>query len=325
LACEGEVEWTAAVERLRGAYADGPLEGCLYEGRRFAAWCAARGERAFPAAPESVAAIVEHYFQTCTVKTVETRLWHLRRIHRALGTPDPTRSEVVRLAFRRGARAFGTRRYPSKSRQATPVNAAMRDRLLACCPETLIGLRDKAILWLGYDTLCRQGELIALRVEDIECLADGTSRILLPASKCDPFGRGEHVYLTAEGLRHVLAWLQAASIVQGPILRSVHPRARRNRKGMVVDLVKLRLRKLAARAGLSAEQVRGLSGHSLRVGAAHDLAAAGRTLPEIMRAGRWRSLQSVALYVRDAPINVWAIRPDAAVREERAAMPGCAL
>jgi hypothetical protein len=42
----------------------------------------------------------------------------------------------------------------------------------------------------------------------------------------------------------------------------------------------------------------------------------GRTLPQIMRAGRWRNLDSVALYLREAPIHIWATQADGAPPDE---------
>ena len=47
------------------------------------------------------------------------------------------------------------------------------------------------------------------------------------------------------------------------------------------------------------------SGHSMRVGAAQDLMAAGRSLLQIMSAGGWTSVNVVGRYVRDADVNVW--------------------
>jgi hypothetical protein len=69
--------------------------------------------------------------------------------------------------------------------------------------------------------------------------------------------------------------------------------------------VNQRLREVAELAGVDPAVVRRLTGHSMRVGAAQDMAAAGRTLLDIMRAGRWRGLDAVVLYVRDAPVDAW--------------------
>ena len=48
------------------------------------------------------------------------------------------------------------------------------------------------------------------------------------------------------------------------------------------------------------------SGHSLRIGAAQDLLIKGYDTLAIMRAGGWRSLDSVNGYLKFAEHNVWA-------------------
>ena len=53
---------------------------------------------------------------------------------------------------------------------------------------------------------------------------------------------------------------------------------------------------MARRAGLEAEVVDRLSGHSTRVGAAQDMIACGIELPAILQAGRWKSTAMVNRY-----------------------------
>ena len=53
---------------------------------------------------------------------------------------------------------------------------------------------------------------------------------------------------------------------------------------------------MAERAGLSAQVVRWISGHSPRVGAAQDMIASGIGIPAIMQAGRWKSASMVQRY-----------------------------
>jgi integrase len=295
-----------ALEALAGAYAERTVRECAYEFRRIRGWCEARGHGFFPLSPEAAGELVDFYFESSAVSTVEGRLWMIRLAHAALDLPDPTRSEAVKLAFRRGARMFGSRRRRARSRQATPINAELMARLEDACGADLIGLRDRAMLSLGYDTLCRQGELVALQVQDIEVLEDGSARILVRCSKADPFGRGEYVYLTVRGLAHLEAWLERADLVEGPILRGVYFGERVGRGALHTRTLITRLRALAEAAGLPPADARSLGGHSMRVGAAQDLAIRGATLSQIMRAGRWRSLESVAHYIREAPINVWS-------------------
>ena len=55
-------------------------------------------------------------------------------------------------------------------------------------------------------------------------------------------------------------------------------------------------KEIARRAGLPAELVDCLSGHSMRVGSAQDMIAAGIELQTILQAGRWKSPAMVNCY-----------------------------
>jgi integrase len=300
------LHWRQGLERLRGAYADVSLLDCEKAFRLFEAWCRRRGRCALPASAETVAMAVEHFFTRYAPGTVRLRLAYIRWVHRALELPDPTRHETVRLAYRRGERRHhrGLRR--ASSRQATPINGALVERLAAACPDTMLGRRDRALLRLGYDTLCRSSELVALRAEDLSPLAGGGARIRVRRSKTDPYGTGDYVYLSAAGFAEVRAWLDAADIRNGLILRSIWWEAHVGKKGIQARHVQVRLKVMGRRAGLTDEALKGVGGHSLRVGAAQDLAVAGAPIAQIMRAGRWRSFQSVSLYIKHAPVNIWA-------------------
>ena len=61
----------------------------------------------------------------------------------------------------------------------------------------------------------------------------------------------------------------------------------------------------AARAGLDPADVAKVSGHSLRVGAAQQLAMNGVQLLPIMRAGGRRRTNIVARHIENVDVNVW--------------------
>jgi integrase len=65
----------------------------------------------------------------------------------------------------------------------------------------------------------------------------------------------------------------------------------------IANLVKA----VAERAGLDPEKV--FSGHSLRSGFATTAAVKGKTLPKIMRQGRWKDQRTAMMYIR--PATVW--------------------
>lgn len=288
-----------AIAMLEGAYAEKTIRESVACFRLFARWCALHDRCPFPASSETMAAYVSMVFERYATRTVDSHVSMIRRAHRAAGHPDPTQAREVWLAYRRGVRSHGR-----PARQAHPLSAALRDRLLEACPSTLLGLRDRAMISLGYDTLCRRSELVALRVEDLRPMPGGGASIPIRRSKTRPFGDGRPAYVSPRALEEVNAWLAAAGVASGPILRRVrftvagpgelHPRT-----------VNQRLAALASLASLDPAIAKRLTSHSMRVGAAQDLAADGRGLLEIMRAGRWRGLNAVALYVRDAPVDVW--------------------
>ena len=65
------------------------------------------------------------------------------------------------------------------------------------------------------------------------------------------------------------------------------------------------VKETAERAGLPKNIVTQFSGHSFRVGAAQDLLRAGYDGIAIMRAGGWKSSQTVLRYLQEAEHNVW--------------------
>ena len=74
-------------------------------------------------------------------------------------------------------------------KQALGLKRELLERLMAACGTDLLGLRDRALLALGYATLCRRAELVAIRVEDFGKVDnEGCVSVRVRRSKSDPFG-----------------------------------------------------------------------------------------------------------------------------------------
>lgn len=293
-------DWNAALERLRGAYADATLKEYRTDFGIFVAWCRVAGFEPLPASAAALAAFVADDFERCTYRTVKRKLVSIRRVHQLLRLSDETGDVEVTLELRRGLRDRNKR-----PKQALGLSAKLRDALIAACPPTLKGLRDRALIAVGYDTLCRRSELCALQVEDVFHLPNGTGKVLIRRAKNDQLGEGRFAYISAGGRIQLEAWLDAANLTQGPIFRPTYKVAV-GKRAMHPRAVNRVLRDTAVLAGLEDEVAGRLSGHSMRVGAAQDLAAAGKSVLQIMRAGRWTHLESVERYVSKADVNVWA-------------------
>jgi integrase len=214
------------------------------------------------------------------------------RVHRLMEHPNPASADAVSLALRRMLRAHGRRQ-----KQAAGLDAVLRDRLLAVCSSDLRGLRDRALVAVGYDTLCRRSELVALHAEDIESKADGDRSILIRRSKTDQAGEGRLGYLSVGAMQMVRRWVDAAAILSGPLFRAVQGTTAVQR-GLHPYAVTRTLKELARRPGVDVETTKKLSGHSMRVGAALDMVENGIDLVPIMHAGGWKSPAMVLRYTQ---------------------------
>jgi integrase/recombinase XerD len=180
----------------------------------------------------------------------------------------------------------------------------MRKEMIAASATDLRGLRDRAMIAVGYDTLCRRAELVALRAEDVKRRPAGGANILVRRAKNDPSGNGRLAALSADAVRSLEAWLAAADIDRGPIFRPIY-RDRVLSRGLHACVVSRIVKARAAAANIAPAVVAGLSGHSMRIGCAQDLNLAGHDLLTIMRAGGWRSADIVARYIENVDLRIW--------------------
>ena len=257
---------------------------------RFAAWCAERGFRPLPARAATVAAYIEEAAADRAPGTVRRYLSSIASAHRAAGEANPAARAAVQGALKRVCRRNGCRQT-----QALGLTWTLRRRLIEAAGDRTIDARNRAMLAVAYDAMLRRSELVALQVDDLLTDRGGCASLLVRRAKTDPEGGGAMLYLHRDTVRLVRAWLDASGIRAGPLFRSV----RRNGTlgGALPESQVPRIYKaMAERAGLKAEVVDRIAGHSPRVGAAQDMIASGIGVPAIMQAGRWRSASMVQRY-----------------------------
>ena len=228
------------------------------------------------------------------------RLYAIRKVHRLLRLPDPTWDEDIAIALRRARRAKLNR-----PKQAKGMTWEYLERCLAAQPDNPWGLRNRAMLSLGYDLLTRRSELVALRSDDIELKGDGTLRAIIRRSKADPFGMGRIAFGSKRSGALVGEWLAWRGDQIEPLFCGIY-RGKPINRPLGTTKVKLIIKEAVAAAGLQPEEVAAFSGHSLRVGAAQDLLCAGYDAAAIMRAGGWKSINVLGRYLELAEHNVWA-------------------
>lgn len=291
--------WIKAIDRLDRAYSEHSLRSYRSGFGRFASWCRGKRVPALPASPNTVAKFVDAHAEDLSPNTIRHRLSTIATVHRLCGLGDPTKDPDVELAWRRARRAK-----PSRPRQALGLTADLRDQLLDCCSDDLIGLRDRVLVSVGFDTLCRRGELVSIAIPDLTQREDGRYSILVRRAKNDPDGAGRVAHLSTSTSALVDRWLAAIGSGKGPLLRPVYGRTISPRHVDPLTVARV-LKKLSTKQATMAGRVDQISGHSLRVGAAQQLAKDGHSMLKIMRVGGWKSPEVLARYVENMDIDVW--------------------
>lgn len=308
-------------------------------------WCAAERRRPLPADPEDLV----RYLRALEADgkkpaTLARRIASIATTHRLLGLKEddlPTSAAMVRNALRANRRRRG-----AAQRQAAPLRfggelgatggftiAAM----LEACGADPQGLRDAALLSVGYDAGLRVSELTAVVVDDVRPQPDGSGLLFLPRSKTDQEQLGAWAWLSPDTMRRIASWRGDADITDGPLFRRVGVDRRRAKAKAAADarwsdgsvgeseaeelvtytigdrpLTRQGVTGIYRRIALSAAEkgladvpageidkaVAALSTHSLRVGLTQDLFAAGEDGAGIALTLRWSSPSTALRYGR---------------------------
>jgi integrase len=262
----------------------------------FTSWCDKRSLASLPAAPDTVARYLTGLAGVNAIATLQRRLTSISQAHQSAGYESPTRASVVRTTWRGIRRTFGV----APARKA-PLRAADVRALVATLDlDTMGGLRDRALLVVGFAGAFRRSELVALDVEDVEWTDDGLL-VTIRRSKTDQEGQGASIGLPYGSdpatcpVRTLRTWLGTAGIDAGSVFRHVdrHGRILARMSGRAAAE---RVKRACTAAGLDARRY---GGHSLRVGLITSAIEGGATEHRTMQHSRHKSVHVFRTYVRD--------------------------
>jgi site-specific recombinase XerD len=288
---EGYVEQARAKNTLRAYKTDWLC---------FGEWCIRHNQARLPASAETVAnylsCLADEGYRTATIKR---RMAAISQGHQLMEQLSPVKSSLVRLTWQGIKRAKGVAPVGK-----TPALVSDVRRMVATLPDNVLGMRDRALLLLGFAGAFRRSELVGLNVEDVAEVEEGL-QVWVRRSKTDQEGEGELKGIPYGGhletcpVRSYRAWLQVSGITEGAIFRGV------NRHGQLLPC-RLTDRSVARVVKRSAEAA-GLNptnyaGHSLRSGLATSAAAAGKSERSIMKQTGHRSIAMVRRYIREGTL-----------------------
>ena len=259
----------------------------------FVGWCNAEGVEPLPALPRTVVRYMTHLAGLGrSVSTIDRRAAAIAALHRSRGKDSPTASEEVRSVLTGIRNTIGRR--PAKKQALTADLVAKVVRKL---PDDLVGLRDRAMILLCFGAALRRSELVGLDVADLDHHRRGLL-VRLGKTKTDQAGRGRSVAVPNGKLKipeAVQAWLQAASIGEGPIFRGCDRNrlsAERLTAGQFARMLKAR----CAAVGLDPAAI---SGHSPRRGFATTAGDMGADLRLTAGHMRHAKLETTLGYMED--------------------------
>jgi len=213
------------------------------------------------------------------------------------GHEPPTNSEAIKAVLSGIKRSIGT----AVTRKAPATAEAIR-AMLEEMPTDIRGLRDRALLFLGFAGALRRSELVALDVADLEEGPEGM-HVHIRRSKTDQEGAGDFVSIPhGSRLRPVAAikaWLGAAGITDGPIFRPIRkgglvlPERLTDRSVAEMEIVKKRIEAVGFDPTV-------FSGHSLRAGFVTSALASGADILRVMDVTRHREVSTLKTYDRRA-------------------------
>lgn len=256
-------------------------------------------------------------------RTIKRRLSALSKFMGIANLPNPIIRSVYLRDFIRLS-LIENQKYRMSHQQAVPLTIDMVEHINnVVIPDSLLELRDLAIINMMFDALLRADELVRVRLEDISAR---NNTVLIITSKSDQSGQGQYRFISSSTLTMVNEYITEANTDPSSKLPRHSSDTRSLRKGILFRRVnnhKTALlpfdehvpshranvlnyssvyriwKRIAVRANISEN----ITPHSGRVGGAVSLAEDGASLPELQLAGGWNSPEMPGHYTRQANVK----------------------
>jgi integrase len=199
--------------------AENTKRGYAADLRSFQDYCKHHQVTHLPAEVTTVAGYVSQMADRgMKLATIRRHVAAIAKLHQLAGQPSPTGHEALQVVMDGIARVLGKRQ-----RQAPAFTVEeLKQSIRAMDVTTPTGLRDRALLLLGFAGAFRRSELVALNVEDVE-LTRQALVIHLRQSKTNQYGLEEDkaVFYSPSAdfcpVRAVQEWIECLGRTGGPL------------------------------------------------------------------------------------------------------------
>jgi site-specific recombinase XerD len=280
------------ITKIDGAYAPSTIRAYRADFQDLIKFCSKRNQESLPTKSELIVQYICKLVDTGrSSASIRRAIAGIATIHKLNRLEDPTKDPDALLEMRRMHRKIGRH-----SKQAFGVTIEMLDKLIEATEGGNLGARDRALLLIAYDTLCRRSELVDLLIEDIKHGQLSQASVLIKRSKTDQFGQGKRLLLSERSTLALKEWLMRRENPKSGRLFMGINRGQKITESFGAPQINRVYKRLARRAGFNKDLIERISGHSLRVGHAQDLVNSGESLAMIMSKGRWSKTDTVMRY-----------------------------
>lgn len=260
--------------------------------KHFTEWCERNGRSPLPADVGTICLYLSDLANTHKYSTLRRRLSSINMAHKYNKYLPPSRQIEVQSLMEGIKREIGSQEAPKKALmlQVLPGLIGKIDT------STLGGIRDKAILLLGFALASRRSELVAINIEDLQLNDFGMDvRIRETKTKNDDLVKGiVFTYNDFCPVKATQAWIHSGMITSGALFRSIDRHG--NMKDRLSDKsISLILKKYIGELGMN---VNDFAAHSLRSGLSTSAAMMGMTDIAIMKQTGHKTREMVDRYVQ---------------------------
>lgn len=283
----------------------------------FLAFCDFREVSPLPASTDTICMFLAELADNGkAISTIVRSLTSINKAHELAGHGSIRNPSI--LAVMKGIK----REKGKPANQVKGIRYSELIKMVSFCDTSLIGIRDRALLMLGWCAALRRSELVALDMGDLDFSDDRGIVLTVNRSKTDQEGTGYRLAIprAAKGLCPVTAvqmWVErldkAEQRAGAPVFRAIGPQGQRfwftAVKGRLsARMVSRTVKRYARLCGLPPDKY---ASHSLRRGLATE--AGARKIPERIIARHTRHLSITVLRGYIEAGNIWDENPLASI------------
>lgn len=232
--------------------------------------------------------------------TLDRRIASWRAFHRMKNLESPFDAPLIKQTRAKGRKAAAR---PPAPKSAHPITREVLEDLLATCDGSLRGVRDRALLMLGWASGGRRrSEITQLMHEDVslkEFETKGLIWIQMVESKTTSKGETPRLVLKGRAAQALYHWIDVGGITEGGLFRAIskanRPLPRKLSPDAVYQIVKRRLALAGYPEGFA-------SPHGLRSGFLTQAALDGAPIQAAMRLSLHRSMAQAQKYYDDVDV-----------------------